>query len=302
MADEQVSIAVIKDGNTAKPDPFTVCIIANPALEAPWGSGQFLPDQIVGARGAFDSCAAHIVDCLYGSLPGQGEMLLAPPDIRDEVRIVTLFVAGAGADDSNSLVGQDAVSNILVPRRAAFAPFMNRHGIVADIAYAVSSSASHARASAWFTSDDDGRSGVAFQLDGIQLFHRHFCLVPGTIAIHVDERSLTALHEFQHALSSYSNGKIVDLYVDGSLGVNKKRARPIPPAFGTYRATQHASDPMRDGLGYPAGWGTFHCGLHLPSSPAVMDNYFQGASPLACQNDTVTRQFLLDRLRAKVSR
>src|SRR5207247_4595238 len=39
-------IQVIRAGDTVKPNPFTICIVANPALEAPWTSGQFMADPI----------------------------------------------------------------------------------------------------------------------------------------------------------------------------------------------------------------------------------------------------------------
>ncbi len=114
--------------------------------------------------------------------------------------------------------------------------------------------------------------------------------------------ALTALHELQHAISSYSNGSIVDLYVDSPPGVNCKRGRPIPPDFANYNGAVLASDPIRDGLGYDPGWSSYHCGLIDPSLPAVMDNYFLGSTPDAGQNDEITRRFILDRLNAKLSR
>jgi hypothetical protein len=154
----------------------------------------------------------------------------------------------------------------------------------------------------WYTTDDDARPGAAFSLDGIALSHRHWYLVPGTVAIHMNATSLTAVHEFQHAASSYSNGQVVDLYTDSLPGLNCKRARPIPASFANYAGTVYPSDLTRDGLGYPVGWQSYHCALHDPTSPAVMDNYYAAVSPEQCQNDTITRQFMIDRLRAKIAR
>jgi hypothetical protein len=44
----------------------------------------------------------------------------------------------------------------------------------------------------------------------------------------VDERDLTPLHEFQHALGSYTNGQILDLYEPRESGINKRQGRPDP--------------------------------------------------------------------------
>ena len=298
-------IRVIRAGDTSKPDPFTVCIVANPALEAPRGTGQFMTDPILANQPAFDAAVTYIHDCLFGRLPGQGEALLAVPDIAARVRIVSLFDSGLPPQDANSLVANDSMSNQLVARRTAAKPFLSRFGLAADVVYCVSHSATHGRATAWFTSDDDAGGGVAFTLDGVTLHHRFDNLIPGTIAIHARASSLTALHEFQHALSSYTNGKIVDLYVQSPPAVNCKHGRPIPAAFANYNGTVHNSDPVRDGLGYPPTGTQFHCALHNPNAPAVMDNYPTTpapAPPVSCQNDQITRRFMLDRLRAKMSR
>lgn len=173
-----------------------------------------------------------------------------------------------------------------------------------DIAYAVSQSESHTRASAWFTSDDDAGAGTSFKLDGVTLSHRHFNLVPGTIALHSSSTSLTALHEFSHALSSYTNGAVVDLYADSKVGLNNKHGRPIPSNFAVYNSTVMTSDPSRNGLAYPDGWQSYHCELLASAFPALMDNYWQPSDnlPQHCKHDKITRQFLMDRLRAKISR
>ena len=124
------------------------------------------------------------------------------------------------------------------------------------------------------------------------------------MAIHRNSRSLTALHEFGHALSSYSNGSVVDLYVDSSAGLNNKRGRPIPGTFATYSGIPLASDTARDGLGYPPGWQSYHGELLDPAAPAVMDNYWAAPSgiPEHCVHDRITRQFLTERLLVKISR
>jgi hypothetical protein len=120
----------------------------------------------------------------------------------------------------------------------------------------------------------------------------------------VPEKSLTALHEFGQPLSSYSNGSVVDLYVDSSAGLNNKRGRPIPATFATSSGIALPVDMARDGLGYPAGWQSYHCELIAPAVPAVMDNYWAAPSgvPEHCLHDRITGQFLGERLLVKICR
>lgn len=298
---------VLRPGDTSKINPFTIAIIANPALERPKGSGAFVVDPIVAMKSNFDACAAYIVECLFGTLPGQAERLLAPPAIAPNVRIISVFVTGLSAADANSLVAEDNVSDLVEARRTRFDPFLSTHaaGETADVAYAVTASPTHTRASAWYTTDDDLRPGDPFTINGSSRVHRYFHLVPGTVALPVSSTSLTALHEFQHALSSYSNGSVVDLYVDDGPGLNSEVGRPIPAQFAIYNGSSYASDMLRDGLGYPPTWSSYHPEPHDPTNPVVMDNYWLGgggATPNVCQNDKLTRQFLQDRLIAKMKR
>lgn len=304
MADSNPVIKVLNAGDNTKPDPFTIAIIANPALEAPWNTGQFVLDPITFDPKAFDAAAQYIFDVLFGRLANQREQFLADPAIAPKIRVVSLLVEDLNAEDANSLAAQDTDSNLLIARRTIFSPFLKRYGLGADVAYAVSASTKHTRASAWYTSDDDARGGVPFQLDGLSLFHRYYCRIPGTVAIHASATSMTALHEFGHALSSYSNGMVVDLYVDSGPALNCKTGRPIPPKFAMYDTAQNASDLKRDSLGYQAGWKSYHCELIDPGSPALMDDYWQAPDrvPEHSQHDRITRQFLSDRVRAKIGR
>lgn len=297
-------IRVIRTGDNTKPDPFTICVVSNPALEVPWQSGQFITDPVTTAQAEFDSSVRYVERALFGALPNQAEALLGDASISPQVRMVSLFVQGLAAEDANALVGQDGLSNLLVARRRTFKPFLARYNLVADVVYAISKSESHTRASAWFTSDDDSRPGIPFTLDGVALHHRFYNLIPGTIAQHTTSTSLTAVHEFSHALSSYSNGQIVDLYVDSPPGANNKRGRPIPGRFAVYNGTNIAADPARDGIGYPPQWQSYHAALHDSNFPAVMDDYWQAVDgiPEHCQHDQLTRRFLLDRVRAKQAR
>jgi hypothetical protein len=306
MAPSNAVIHAIREGDTGKEvsKRFTICIIANPALEAPWNTGVFVTDPIMGDQAAFDACAQYVDTSLFGGLPNQSEQVFADPSISQRVRVVSLFVPGLPAQDSNSLVGQDDVSNLLIARRGMFSAWLAQFGLAADVACAVSKSASHTRASAWFTSDDPSRSGVSLTLDGVARVHCYYNLTPGTVALHCTAYSLTALHEFGHALSSYENGMVVDLYVDSNPGLNCKRGRPIPATFGTYDRSVFSSDMTRDGLGYPSGWQSYHCELNAPGFPAVMDDYWLAPDsvPEHCEHDGITRRFLLDRILAKLAR
>lgn len=295
---------VIRAGDTTKPNPFTVIIVGNPSLEARRNSGTFVIDPITSDQLLFNDCVRYIESSLFGTLPGQSEKLLSDPSIGPKVRIVSLFVTGLPSQDANSLVAQDDVSDLLVARRSVFRSFLAGFALEADVVYAVSESASHTHASAWYTTDDEGSAGVSFTLDGVTHFHRFLNLIPGTIALHARSSSLTALHEFGHALSSYQNGSVVDLYADSPPALNNKQGRPIPSHFTTYNGTAFQSDLSRDGLKYPPGWQSYHCELNDPTLPAVMDDFRMASlgNRIKCQHDKITRQFLLDRLRAKISR
>ena len=56
---------------------------------------------------------------------------------------------------------------------------------------------------------------------------------PGVMASHATASLLTPLHEFAHALSSYSNGVTGDFYFDNTQPrVKVKISRPISGNFG----------------------------------------------------------------------
>jgi hypothetical protein len=296
------TIAVLQNGDAHVANPYTIAIVANPALESSAGSGVFLADPILLDMAAFDGAATYIYDVLFGRLPGQAEQLLADRRLGPRMRVVKVFDV-LPATDANSLVTlPDA--QLLEPRRDFFAPFLANYAITADVAYAVSASATNWLASAFYTTEDTARGGRPFDVDGSPFTHWNYCTIPGTVAIHSAARGMTALHEFGHAASSYSDGMVLDQYVDGGVGLNNKRGRPIPPVFGTLTGTSYNSDATRDGLHYPAGWQSYHPELSDPRVPSLMDNYKKapGRMSEACQFDMLTRQFLYDRLGTKVSR
>lgn len=299
-------LTTIQQG-ASKADPFTIVIVANPSLESRYLSGNFIPDPILANPAAFASSVDYVTDSLFGRLPGQAETLLGDPTIAPHVRVVALIDRGSAPSAATALAAQDHGSRMLIGRRAVIGPYVLPHTGTADVVFVVSGSATHMFASSWYTSDDDARPGCPFTLDGIPMVHRFFNVIPGIAVLHATSRSITAVHEFQHAISSYSNGMLTDLYADQPRGVNK-RTRPVPAAPPTFRTYQNGAvrlydaDPHRAPLGYPPAWTTYHCERHDPSKPAIMDDYHQAANPLACLNDQITRDFVIDRVKAKLAR
>ena len=106
-----------------------------------------------------------------------------------------------------------------------------------------------------------------------------------------DDSSLTALHEFCHAAGDLANGMIWNLYVEipaGAFVVNKRRGPRRPCGFATFCTFQRAAltpsaaafaDLGRDGLGYPAGWTSYHQRLLSPSVPNLMDESKASSRP-----------------------
>jgi hypothetical protein len=137
--------------------------------------------------------------------------------------------------------------------------------------------------------------------------HYRYAAIPGSAAIHIDdavEGSLTAVHEFSHAISDYK-AFITDLYVDGDAretAFNRKVGRPIPATFATYNREQFACDKSRDGLGYPRSWKSYHAELQNDRVPAIMDAYPCSSEPLACEHDRITKRLILDVVAAKIGR
>jgi hypothetical protein len=52
-------ITTIRPGDTTKTNPFTVVIVSNPALEAPWKSGNFVIDPITSMQVAFNAAVGR---------------------------------------------------------------------------------------------------------------------------------------------------------------------------------------------------------------------------------------------------
>ncbi len=192
-----------QNGNTAKPDPFFILILNNPALERPEGSGHFVPDMpgvSAADRAALKKTAGYIFQNLFGLLPGQVDKVLGLSPHASEIRVVSMCIPTTAVGDSTALVAEDVLEDtfLLVVRREQAHAFVRAHGLDPDILFVVSQSPTHTRASAFGTTDDDARPGIAFTYDGWNLSHRAFHLVPGMSAVHTTVGGMTPVHEFGH--------------------------------------------------------------------------------------------------------
>ena len=294
-----MTLCEIQRGDAGKSDPFTILIVASPAYEY---NGTISADPVMQRPAAFDAAVAHIHASLFGQLPGQRELALGSPGIGSAVRVLAHFEQPAAVDVSCALVSAEkGVDHFLVPRREVIAAFASRLGCVADVVFAISRNPRAYRACSLPASDDLARPGVRYTMDGTAGIHACHSTIPGTVAIDAGSRSLVALHEFHHAMGSVENGQIVDLYRGATTeGVNLKRtAQPQPGVFCIYEGRHYPSEPPAGGSGTSA---FFRCARHDDTQPALMGNFEEGEPDEACQNDLITRDFVLDRVKAKVNR
>jgi len=289
-----------------KGNPYTIAFVANPMLETEQGD-QFMADPVIADRAGFHDVVAHALNNLL-TLP---EDLLRQDDLDAQMRFVSVFDnILADSNDSNALVKLNA-PNLIGPRQSRFEAYLARYAEIADVAFAITGSSTHTRASARFSRDADGES-TAFTYDGSDRVHGHGTRVPGvcTLSIYGNQSGLTPLHEYGHMAAASSNGAVVDLYVNGGSGgfqVNKKfraaSSDPVPTSFGTYNGAGYNADPNRDSLGYPADWTSYHAAQIDPNRPNLMDNYWLASSDVqACRLDRITYDWFSDRLRAKIFR
>jgi hypothetical protein len=305
----QVQIRVA-GANKPNDNPYTIVIIANPAIESPVDSGKFVPDPILGSPATFEACVQHVMASVFGRLAGQAETFMA--QFSQQIRVISIFDPSLGPTAANALVGEYAMGGLVGPRQAQFTALLaqykyNGQPVVADVAFAITSSATYNRSSSFYTYDDDSSAGVPFQIDGKTLAHRFANYYPGAVALHSSADSVVALHEFGHAASSWTNGSVKDLYVDSDMTngpINIRAGRPVPAYFADYNGTVFQSDLSRDSLGYPAGWNSYHCALVAPASPAIMDDFWRASSnhPEDCMHDEITVRFLTDRIKAIMAR
>jgi hypothetical protein len=292
----------------AKTRPYTIVFVANPAIESAVGS-TFTPDPILTNRSGYHDIVKHSLHNLFGV----AEDLLLQNNFHVQVRIVSIFDSTRPTGAANSLAHEVPLSTTMETRRSVLAPFLSTYGVVADMVFVVHGSTTHTRASAWFTTDDMSLPATAYTFDGIARTHGHFPRIPGSAAISVlmDQTGLTIIHEFGHAASDFSNGKVIDLYNDGGDGtgflINKKfRAAatdPVPANFATYNGANFTADAARDSLGYPANWRSYQAVPLDSTLPNLMDNYWLAHDdPQLCRFDRLTYEWFRERLNAKLSR
>jgi len=289
-----------------KPRPYTVVFVGNPAIQSEAGDA-FTPDPVLTDRAGYHAVVAY---CLRNILT-EAEDVLRADGTDGRLRIVSVFDPTLGAEEGNSLA-HELAPNLMETRRAGLVSFLARFGEVADMVFVVHGSTTHNRATAWFTTDDNRPDDPTFTYDGQTRRHGRFPRIPGscTIPTSVNTTGMTALHEFGHAASDFTNGMITDLYHDvtGGVPVNKKvrtqAGGPVPGTFATYDGTVFAADPDRDGIGpYPPTWSSYHPELTDATRPNLMDDYWQSPdTPRNCRLDRLTYAWLRDRLRAKLDR
>jgi hypothetical protein len=289
-----------------KTAPYTIAFVANPAIETEAGSS-FSADPVLANRAGFHAAVRYSLR----NLLTETEDLLRQANLDSNIRLISIFDETVATNDANALA-HELSPNLMETRRDKLNAFLSRYSQKADMVFVIHGSTTHDRATAWYTTDDEARPGVAFTYDGISRTHRHFASIPGSAAlpISVNQTGLTAIHEFGHAGSDFNTGRVGDLYVDGgTIGfvVNKKaRASstdPIPANFATYNGTTYISDLNRDGIGYPGTWTSYHPELIDHTRPNMMDNYWNAFDdPLRCRLDRLTYNWFSDRLRAKIFR
>ena len=242
---------VIRQGDATKTDPYRIFIIANPVLrQHPTAkSTKHIVDPILSDKASFNAAVTYINQCLFGEQViasasrrltlTQSERLLKDPSLNGKIWVESLFIRNLEVTAGHALVEETLASNSRPPSAgqlrwagALFRPcggrYLRRHEV-------------------WNAQpriglpdkDDTSKGGVPFTFDGNKLTHWYQNLAPGVVAIHSSASTLTALHEFGHAASSTSDGKVTDLYVDNpstaSTTVNIKRGRPIPANFAKLR-------------------------------------------------------------------
>lgn len=285
--------------------PFTLAVVANPAIKTE--NGGIVADSPTKNPVAFRDAVVAVLRQLLTI----DEDLLRRDGLETLLRFVGTCDSRAQPNERNALCEEYGGYPIMLPRRRAARDFLKRRGVRADVIFVIHGSPTHALASAPLTTDDRSAAGTTYTYEAKEWVHYHFPRIPGAVALHIDfdRTHPIALHEFAHAVSSDTNGKLIDAYVEGQPSgflVNKRyRATangPIPRRFCSYNVEVYGSDPNRDSLKYPPDWKSYHPAPQDPTRPNLMDDYRLTADPLKCRFDRLTYQWLRDRLWAKARR
>lgn len=285
--------------------PYNIVFVANPAIQDE--AGAFIADPVLTNRAGFQDIVGY---CLRNLL-AVTEDFLRQGDQDRQMRFFIIFDATQGVSDANSLA-HELAPNLMESRRTRLNSFVSRYVEVADMVFVIHGSTTHDRAVGWYTTDDAAGASTAYTYDGVARVHGHFPSIPGSpcVPLDMDQTGLTPIHEFGHGASDFNNGKVWDLYTDSAGGgfvINHKfralNTDPIPANFANYNGVDFASDPIRDGLGYPAAWSSFHPAQVDATRPDLMDNYWLAFDdPQLCRHNVLTRAWYADRLRAKLTR
>lgn len=298
---------VIRKGE-AKPHPFTILVVANPVYEIVsalnLGTGTPQADPIMSLPGDFDKCVEYVEQSLFKGLVGQLEVPLKDPGLGTKVRLLSLFHNVLPPVQQNCFVSYSRDYQLLISRRDVINSFLNAEEIQADIVFAVSGYESPEigspnRSTAYAATDDENSAGVSFMVDNKMYKHYASSSIPGTIALAYKARSLTAPHELMHAIGSFQNLKVSDLYTNTQAqgSINQRIGAPRPPIFANYQNNAFNSDPV-----FPLDKTAYHC-ERVNLRRSIMDNYFDSKDGgLDCANDRITRQFFTDRILCKLSR
>lgn len=309
-------INVLRNGDTGKENPYTIVIINNPFISSDVG---FERDPINDDRGKFDRSVNYIYANLFGRMPGQVENFLEDKTIADKIRVISIWV-NVPPGEANCFIQingqfearQTAITNFFDDLNKKF-PGIN---VRPDVVFSVTGWEHIYKATAFAAREEDCQKGVGFWFDKIQYKHCLTSSQPGAVAINADDDSMTALHEFGHAASSYQNGYVDDLSYKGfSCGdcftINKKRKRWFdrPKEFAVYYLDGTDPNDLKNHYAQDKSDSRTETGIlapikNAPDFPAVMDNYNKANEGRAekCQHDKLTRQFLLDRIYAKTTR
>jgi hypothetical protein len=289
------------------PRPYTIALAGNPALRVGEVGPQISADPIIADRADFTDTLTYTLT----ELLEKKESPLHADAFDVHVRLVSIFDPSQGPTPSNALV-EGVAPNVLAPDQGRANDFVGRYWEEPDIVFCLSASTVYIRASARYTIDDRTLPTVGVTYDDIARTHGRHAEQGGCAAISFyDTRSLVPTHEFCHAASELVNGRITDLYEDvqphelQGFVVNKKvrgqATDPVPEAFCTYHSFSgggtFASDQTRDGLGYPAGWRSYHPQLINAERPNLMD-----ATAANSELDRLTYHWLRDRLLVKMFR
>ncbi len=300
---------------------YTIGIIANPAIQVAGKTGNegpFVNDTIISDRPAFHRKVISVLESLFD----RNEDVFRDSQIEPHIRIFTIFDDSLPSDTAYALLRRRSDSNYIAPRSEDLPnlldTFLNNYQESADVLVLVTKD--NRSRMAWFTTDTT--TGTNFTYDGTNYVHGNGATTPGAFADSIypvyrnDADKMTTLHEFLHAMSERTHGKIIDLYnndIVAGLNANKKgrtAASSIPVQFAEYASTTYNSDRPnppayqgRGGLGYPGTDNinaSYQPELRENSNPNLMDNYASATDPLQCKLDRLTYQFVIDRIRAKI--